>query len=235
MKLRDQVAVITGGGRGIGRAMALAFAREGADVVVAARSSEEIAAVAQEVLQSGRRALAVPTDVADEAQVHALIERSVAELGRIDILVNNAGMGIFKPVVEMAAEEWDRVVAVNLRGVFLCARAVLPHLMKQRRGVILNVSSMAAYHGAATYGAYSATKAAVNNLTESLAAEARPYGIRVNALCPGPVATRLRASHYPEEDQSQLMRPEAVADVAVFLASDAARGISGAAINVKHY
>jgi NAD(P)-dependent dehydrogenase (short-subunit alcohol dehydrogenase family) len=235
MQLANQIALVTGGGRGIGRAIALAFAEEGAEVVVAARTAAEIEAVAEEVRQRGRRALAVPTDVTDEASVNALIDRTVQEFGRLELLVNNAGWGIFKRVVDLTAAEWDSIIAVNLRSVFLGCKAALPHLMAQQRGVILNVSSMAAYGGAPDYGPYSASKAAVNNLTQTLAAEAQPYNVRVNAICPGPVASRLRSSHYPEEDPTRLMPPDTVAAVAVFLASDAARGISGAAINVRNY
>jgi 3-oxoacyl-[acyl-carrier protein] reductase len=233
--LCGQVALVTGGGRGIGRAIALAFARAGADVAVAARTAGEIEAVAGEIRVAGRRALAIPADVTDAAAVEVMVRQTLEGLGRIDLLVNNAGGGIFRHTIDYTPEEWDAMMALNLRSVFLCVRAVAPHMLARGSGRILNLSSMAAYRGSPEYGAYGAAKAAVNHLTQTLSAELRHRGITVNAICPGPVASRLRSSHFPDEDPSRIMQPETVADVALFLASPAAAGISGAAINVNHY
>jgi NAD(P)-dependent dehydrogenase (short-subunit alcohol dehydrogenase family) len=231
--LQDQVAVVTGAGRGIGRAIALAFAAEGAHLVLAARTGHELEAVAAEVRARDRRALAIPTDATRERDVAELARRTLAESGRVDILVNNAGWGAFKPILEMSLQEWEETIAVNLRSAFLCARALAPSMVRQGSGCILNMASMAGHTGLPEYGAYSAAKAGLLRLTQTLAAELKP--IRVLALCPGPVASRLRSSHFPEEDPKSIMQPEAVADVAVFAASAAGRGISGAFLNINHY
>jgi 3-oxoacyl-[acyl-carrier protein] reductase len=234
-QLQDRVAVVTGAGRGIGRAIALAFAREGADLVVAGRTVPELEEAAARVREQGRRALVVRADMTQEEEVARLAETTCVEFPRVDILVNNAGWGTFKPVVELTLAEWEGTIAVNLRSTFLGARAFAPVMIRQRHGCILNVSSMAAYQGAADYAPYSAAKAGILRLTEALAAELKPYGIRALALCPGPTASRLRSHHFPEEDPSTIMQPETVAEVAVFAASDAAHGISRTHLNVNHY
>lgn len=235
----DRVAVVTGAGRGIGRAIALALAEEGAGapwaLALAARTEAELEAVAAEARALGRRALVVPCDVREETQVARLADRVLAEYGHVDVLVNNAGWGIFKPVVEMSLAEWEEVIAVNMRSTFLGARAFAPAMIRQGSGCILNMASMAAHRGLPDYGPYSAAKAGILRLTETLAAELKPHGVRVLALCPGPVASRLRSSHFPEEDSRALMQPETVAKAAVFAVSDAALGMSGTWININHY
>lgn len=236
--LAGQVAWVTGGGRGIGRAIALAFAEQGADVAVSARTESELEAVAEECRAGGRQAVAVPFDVTSETAWAAAFETVLAALGRVDILVNNAGGGIFKWLVEMSPAEFDAVLAQNLRSVFLGMRTVAPHLTERGTGRIINISSMAAFGGGPEYCAYSAAKAGVNSLTETMARELRAsghVGVTCNAICPGPVASRLRSSHFPDEDPSRIMQPEAVARVAVFLASEQAAGMSGAALRVNHY
>ncbi|MBI3910951.1 MAG: SDR family oxidoreductase [Armatimonadetes bacterium] len=233
--LQDRHAVVTGSGRGIGAAIARAFAREGAHVAVAARSEAEVAAVAREIEALGRRALAIPADLTDEASVATLAERVLGAWGGVDILVNNAGWGVFKPVIEMTLAEWEGTVAANLRTAFLCTRAFAPSMRARGGGVIINLSSRSSHRGKPDYGPYAAAKAGINNLTEALAAELKPYHIRVVAIAPGGVATRMRAAYLPDEDPSKVMQPDTVADVAVFLASDAARGISGAVVDVNHY
>ncbi|MBI2300520.1 MAG: SDR family oxidoreductase [Armatimonadetes bacterium] len=238
MRLPGKAALVTGGGRGIGRAIALAFAAEGADVAVAARSVAQLEAVAAECRALGRHAVPVPLDVTDAAAWRRAVDAVLAELGRIDILVNNAGGGIFRWIVDMAPEEFDQVVALNLRSVFLGMHTVAPHLIERGSGRIVNVSSMAAYGGGPEYCAYSAAKAGVNLLTEVMARELKAAGrpgVTCNAICPGPVASELRSSHFPDEDPASIMQPSEVAKVAVFLSSDEASGISGAALNVRHY
>jgi NAD(P)-dependent dehydrogenase (short-subunit alcohol dehydrogenase family) len=233
--LSGQVALITGGGRGIGRAICHAFAGAGADIALTARSTPEIETVAAELKAMGRQALPLTADVTVADEVERMVGQVLERFGRLDILVNNAGGGVFRHVIDFTPEEWDGVIAQNLRSVFLCSRAVAPHMLARGSGRILNLSSMAAYRGSPEYGAYGAAKAGVNHLTQTLSEELRRGGVTVNALCPGPVASRLRSSHFPDEDSSKIMRPETVADVALFLASPAAAGISGAAINVNHY
>jgi NAD(P)-dependent dehydrogenase (short-subunit alcohol dehydrogenase family) len=253
MLLAERVAVITGGGRGIGRAMALKFAGEGAAVVVAARTRTEIEAVAQEVRNAGGRAAAVPADVADEKDCERLIHEVESLFGRVDILVNNAGeYGPVKPVEEISPVEWDRVIAVHLRGAYLLTRLVLPGMYTRGSGVILNISSLSAKSAFGWGSPYAAAKAGMLGLTRVAAAEAARKGVRVNAICPGPVtetkmskdlgktlAERLGVS---KEDQlrgflntilqGRGQTANEIADAALFLCSENASAITGQALNV---
>lgn len=235
-RLQDKVALVTGGGRGIGRAICLAFAREGAHLVIAARTTAEIEEVVQEVRALGQRALAVPCDISDEEQVRDMVEGALEAFSRLDILVNNAGIQIRASVVEMKVEDWDAVINVNLRGAFLCTKYVLPEMIKRREGKIINISSDSGKRGWATGGAYCASKFGLLGLTESVALEVMDYNINVNAICPGGVATRMSEEvltpdgrHY---DTTGWMTSEEIADVAVFLASKESRAMYGAAIDV---
>ena len=253
MLLAEKVAVITGGGRGIGRAMALKFAGEGAAVVVAARTKSEIEAVALEVRNEGGRAVAVPSDVAEEMDCERLIHETASQFGRVDILVNNAGeYGPVKPVEEITPVEWDRVVAVHLRGAYLLTRLVLPRMYSHGSGVILNISSLSAKSAFGWGSPYAAAKAGMLGLTRVVAAEAARKGVRVNAICPGPVtetkmsrdlgqtlAERLGVS---KEDQLRSFlntilqgrgqTADEIAAAALFLCSEQASAITGQALNV---
>ena len=219
MKLRGKVAVVTGGGRGIGKAIALAFAREGAHIAPISRqgSSAEVQAVSKEAEALGVKALPLSADVSLKADVQTAIQQAIDTFGRVDILVNNAGIAKHNPVADIVEEDWDRTMAVNLKGVFLCCQAVMPVMMKQQSGSIINISSMAGKRGSVGYAAYSASKFGVMGLTESLAREARPHGIRVHSLCPGPVSSVLRASNHPEDVVGNLMLPEDVAEIAILM------------------
>lgn len=236
--LQGKVALVTGGGRGIGRAIALRFAEHGAAVAVAARTTSEIEAVATECRARGALALAIQLDATDEAAWPVVLQQVVERLGALDILVNNAGGGIFKWIEAMSPAEWDAVIAMNLRSVFLGMHFVWPCLTSRGTGRIINISSMAAYGGGPEYAAYSAAKAAVNAVTKTMALELKKaghVGITCNVICPGPVASRLRSSHFPDEDPESIMQPEEVAKVALFLASEQGSGMSGAALDVRHY
>ncbi len=224
MKLEGQVALVTGAGRGIGRAIAVAFAKEGADVVLAARSSHELAAVAREVEATGRRALAVPTDVRQEPAVAAMVRRAVAELTRIDVLVHAAGVAAFGPVTDAKPEDWDQTMAVNLRGAYLCARAVLPVMVAQHRGTIINVGSMVTSRTLAGSASYTASKYGLLGFSRVLAEEMRPHGVRVGVLSAGAVDTPLWDAIPSPPDRARMLRPEQVADAAVFMASLAPNG-----------
>jgi NAD(P)-dependent dehydrogenase (short-subunit alcohol dehydrogenase family) len=253
MLLEAKVAVITGGGRGIGRAIALKFAAEGAAVVVAARTKTEIESVAKEVRDAGGRAAGVTADVADEEQCEQLIQTATAQFGRVDILVNNAGeYGPVKPVEEITPTEWDRVIAVHLRGAYLLTRLVLPAMYARGSGAILNISSLSAKSAFAWGSPYAAAKAGMLGLTRVVAAEAARKGVRVNAICPGPVtetrmskdlghvlAERLGVS---EDDQlkgflntilqGRGQTANEVAAAALFLCSDQSSAITGQSLNV---
>jgi NAD(P)-dependent dehydrogenase (short-subunit alcohol dehydrogenase family) len=219
MRLKDKIALITGGGRGIGRAIALAFAGEGADVAVSARSQAEIDRVAGEVRAAGRRAIALPADVSRADQVRRMVDRALAEFGRIDILVNNAGYARHFPVAELTEEVWDTTMDVNLKGVFLCTQAALPGMVARRSGCIITVASISGHRGYRGCSAYCAAKAGAIAFMETLALEVRERGIKVHTISPGAVATRMRADNHPGEDPSTILQDEEIANVAVFLAT----------------
>jgi NAD(P)-dependent dehydrogenase (short-subunit alcohol dehydrogenase family) len=232
MKLAGKVAMITGGGRGIGRAIALSFAAEGASVVVSGRTSSEIKEVAREVEKQGRKSLALQADVSREEDVKNMIGETVKVFERVDILVNNAATNLpYRNVTDLTLAEWNRVLEVNLTGPFLCCRAVLPTMIRQRSGKIINISSIGGRYGAAGRSPYRSSKAALLQFTYCLAAEVKQYGIDVNAICPGPTETRMmkdiaRGSLFPA-----LIRPEEIAEVVLFLASQHSSAITGTAID----
>jgi len=237
MKLKSKTAIVTGGGRGIGKATALAFAREGANVAVTARSQSEIEAVRDEIKSFGQNAIAIPAEVSNEEAVNRMVKAVIDEYGTIDILVNNAGVHIRSPLVEMKLEDWELTMAVNLRGPFLCTKAVLPYMMEQKSGKIINISSDSGRKGWATGSAYCASKFGLLGMTEAVSEEvADKYGINVNALCVGGVDTVMarEAIAYAgyAVDWDKIMQPEDIADVCVFFASDASRSIYGAFIDV---
>lgn len=228
-KLRDRVAIVTGGARGIGGAIAVAFAAEGADVVIADRLDEDVAApVVSQIEAAGRKALFVSTDVSDEEQVRAMVDRAYEEFGNIDILVNNAGTVSQTFFHELEVAEYDRVLGVNLRGVFLCTRFVLPRMLERGSGNVINVASQLGQIGGTEMVHYSASKAGVIGLTKALAREVSTKGIRVNAIAPGPILTDMMAEETEEWAAQKLSElpmgrfgeTHEVAPTAVFLASD---------------
>lgn len=210
---------MTGGGRGIGRAVALGFAREGAAVVLAARSVRELATVAREVEGAGGRALVVPTDVRQEPAVAALVKRALAEHARIDILVTAAGVASFGPVADSKTEDWDQMLAVNLRGAILCCRAVLPAMMERRRGTIVNIGSVVTRWALAGSAGYTASKYGLLGFSRVLAEEMRPHGVRVGVLSAGATDTPLWDAVTGGPDRSLMLRPEQVAEAALLMAA----------------
>jgi 3-oxoacyl-[acyl-carrier protein] reductase len=228
-KLRDRVAIVTGGARGIGGAIATAFAAEGADVVIADVLGEDVARpVLDAISAAGRRGLLVATDVSDAGQVEAMVQRAQSELGPIDILVNDAGTMSQTLFHELTVEEWDRVIGVNLRGCFLCARAVVPGMLERGHGVIINVASQLGQIGGTEMVHYSASKAGVIGFTKALAREISTQGVRVNAIAPGPILTDMMAQETEEWANQKLAElpmgrfgeVHEVAPTAVFLACD---------------
>ena len=219
MRLTGQVALVTGAGRGIGRAVAAAFAREGALVVLAARSTRELASIQREIEAAGGRALVVPTDVRQEPAVAALVSRTLAESGRIDCLVTAAGLAAFGPLADAKTEDWDQLMAVNLRGVFLCCRAVLPAMTAQGSGTIINIGSVVTSRTLPGSGAYTAAKYGLLGFSRVLAEEMRTHGVRVGVLSAGATDTPLWDAVPQPPDRALMLKPSVIAEAALLMAA----------------
>jgi NAD(P)-dependent dehydrogenase (short-subunit alcohol dehydrogenase family) len=218
LKLTGQVAVVTGAGRGIGRAIAHALGREGATVVLAARSRPELEGVAREIQQAGGRALAVPTDVRQEAAVEALARRVLAEWRQVDVLVNAAGVATFAPVTDSKVDDWDQMLAVNLRGAVLCCRALLPAMIGRRRGTIVNVGSVVTSRSLSGSAAYTASKYGLLGFSRVLAEEMRPHAVRVGVLSAGATDTPLWDAMPGAPARDRMLRPDQVAEAVLLMA-----------------
>ncbi len=239
LSLEGQVAIVTGGGTGIGRAIALEFARAGADVVVASRRLPVLEKVSEEVKTLGKRSLAVQTDISQKTDVDNLTQRVMDEFGGIDILVNNAAILNKTSVLEISEDDWDKTFDVNLKGYYLCSQAVSKRMVERKKGNIVNIASDAAFRGGSSY---SISKAGVINLTRGLARELGSYNIRVNAIAPSYVRTEMSKALWSDPvaykealatiPLGRIAEPSDVASVALFLASDASRHITGETIVV---
>jgi len=216
-KLEGKKAIVTGGGRGIGRAIALAMAEEGCDVAVVSRTRGEIERVAGEINMFGSLGLAIQADISEPPDVEYMVHKTLNTFGRIDILVNNAGIAIFKPFLDLTLDDWDKTMAVNLRGSFLCAREVAKYMVEQESGTIVNVCSSASKKAYPNQLAYVASKHGMMGLSKTMSIDLQPYGIKVHAICPGGVNTRLTADARPEVDRSDWMHPEDIAHVVLML------------------
>jgi NAD(P)-dependent dehydrogenase (short-subunit alcohol dehydrogenase family) len=252
MQLKDKVAVVTGGGRGIGRAIALAFAREGADVVVTARTTKEIENVAEEIKAIGRKSLAITTDLSQRKAVSSLRDLVFSQFPAIHILVNNAGIGSGqnpKLVMEYDDEFWDMTLMVNLTVPYLLTKDFLPTMVQQGWGRIINISSVAGKNGFLFGAAYCTSKHGLIGLTRTVALEVATEGVTVNAICPGPIRTSMLAKRMQVESEhrgisleeveksfnpiQRLLEPEEVAAMALYLASEKAQAVTGQSFNIS--
>jgi len=217
--LKDKVTIVTGASSGIGRQIALTFAEEGASVVLAARREAKLQELAKDVLSRGGESFVVPTDVSQETQVRAMVSEVLRQFGRVDILVNDAGMGHWGPVVDFKTEDWDEVFNVNAKGTFLCCREVLPTMVEQKRGRIINISSDAGKIPFAECSAYCAAKAAVIAFSRCLALETLPHNVGVHVICPGYVDTPWYDDDPFAPDRSRMLKAGDIAQLALYLAS----------------
>jgi NAD(P)-dependent dehydrogenase (short-subunit alcohol dehydrogenase family) len=236
MRLQGKVALVTGGSQGIGRAVAAAYAREGATVIVTAKRLERLEAAAAEIRKGGGEVVPLRADVADRQQVQQLAGDIKRRFDRLHVLVNNASLlGPRVPILEYTEEDWERVIAVNLHGPFFVIKACLPLMIPTGAGSIINVSSGVGRIGKPRWGAYAASKFALEGLTQVLAVELLPFHIRVNAVNPGGTRTGMRAAAYPEEDPLTLPTPEQITPVFVYLASDESREVTGKSLEARDF
>ena len=233
MRLKNKVAIITGGSRGIGRGVAIAFANEGAAVAVVGRNKNTCDETAAFITKKGGNAIGIAADISKEADVAAMVAQTLEQLHRVDLLVNSAAVNLpYREVTDITVDDWNWIIGVNLTGIFLCCKAVLPQMKKQHFGKIINFSSIGGLSGAPGRAPYRATKAAIINFSECLAAEVKEFGIDVNTICPCVVETdMLRETKKTVAIPNIPMPPEEMAEVAVFLASNEGRAITGTTIN----
>jgi NAD(P)-dependent dehydrogenase (short-subunit alcohol dehydrogenase family) len=233
MRLSGKVAIITGAGRGIGKAIAEAFAGEGAHISLAARTQRELESLAKEIRELGRQALVVPTDVTIEEQVKNLIDITLNTYGHIDVLVNNAGLGAYRPIYGTRETHWNNMLAVNLTSTFFGTKHIWKAMRKQGGGSIINVSSLSGTRAYPMYGAYSASKWGQIGFTKTAAEEGKPYNIRVNAIAPGKVDTAMRAS--VAENKDRMLKTQDCVGSAIFLASEDSRYVTGQVIEIEWF
>ena len=237
MLLKDKVALVTGAGKGIGKAISLVFAAEGASLIICSRTKSQIEETAEAIRAAGRECLAAVAAVEKEAEVTQMVKDGLGRFGKIDILVNNAGISNPKPFLETSMSDWDEALTVNLKGVVLCTRAVLPHMLQRGVGRVINIASAAGVRGLPGSPAYTVSKFAVVGLTQALADEIVERGVRVNVICPGPVKTELFDSS-PVKDfllknPAALLLMEDVTGAALYLASDLSGGLNSQTICVR--
>ena len=245
MKLKNLTSIVTGGGKDIGRAITLVLAREGADVaIVALNDLESAEATVKDVKEIGSQAIALKADITDKESVSKMVHRVLETFGKVDLLVNNAGASARAPLEQLSVENWDKVIAVNLKGVFLCSVAVAKEMMKQKRdGNIINIGGASGHRCYGGGGAYGPSKAAVISLTKQMAVEWAKYNIRVNGVSPGPILTPRSIKRMRDDEDNKRRiekilplgragRPEEVAEAVLFLASESSSYITGQMIIV---
>src|SRR3712207_1076248 len=234
LMLQGKVALVTGARQGLGRALALACAKEGANLVISSRNADSLEPVAEEARASGVEVLAVPADVSRSEDVQKLVDATAERFGKIDVLVNNAGLlGPRVRIEEYPEDQWRSVLDANLTGPFLISKAVIPHM---REGAsVINVTSGVSIEGRAEWGAYSVSKFGLEGLTQILAAELKDRGIRANSVDPGGMRTDMRAAAYPDEDPNTRITPEENTAVFIYLASDESRKVTGARFKAQEF
>lgn len=232
MRLENQVVLVSGGGRGLGRATALVFAAEGADIAVMARTKKEIEAVAKEVQKLGRRALAIKADVTKPYDVQIAVEKTIEAYGKIDVLINSQGDWLIKPTLKTTEEDWDHIMDTNLKSVYLTCKAVLPHMIARKNGHIFNIGSASGlwYPGGGIITVYKASKMGLTGFSKALAEEQAPNGIGVHLIAPHPMDTPMRWESTPNADKPALIRPEVIADLMATIASHPELRISEAIV-----
>ncbi len=241
MRLKDKKAIVTGAGQGLGRAIALKLARDGADIVIAEKNPDTGPQTAKEIMAIGRESMAIPVDVADQKQVKEMVEQVLSDWGRIDILVNNAGFDRGASLLNLKEEDWDAVLGVHLKGTLNCIQAVAPHMIERQRGKIVNISSLWGKTGAVAEISYTSAKAGILGLTKSVAKELGRYQINVNVVLPGLILTptiakmaeKYRNMIIENTPMGRIGQPEEVANVVAFLASDEASFVTGAMVEVS--
>lgn len=217
--LTGKIALVTGASRGIGKSICRSLARSGARVIASARSEELLDGVVEEIAKQGGDAMAMPADIAEESQVRNLFDAIERTFGRLDILINNAGIGAYGMVIDFSVEDFDRIMAVNLRGTFLCCQQAMQIMAPQKSGYVINISSVVGVKGYPNQSAYTASKHAVMGLTKSLAVEAQEHGIRVSAILPGGVDTEMAMNARPDLNRADLLHPDDVAETVRYLLS----------------
>lgn len=242
INLEGKVALVTGGGRGIGRAIALALAEAGADVCVTARTERQIQETAEMIRGMGRSALPVSADATDAAAVASIVNKTIRELGGLNILINNAGIALTKPLLDFSETDYDQVMAINMKSMFHFTKAVGAHLISQRSGCVVNITSVGAFVAAANQAIYHASKAAVAHFTKAMAIEWARYNIRVNAVAPGWIRTKMTADLQKNQEKlsrylkniplRRLGEPSEIASLVPFLCSDLASFMTGAVVVV---
>lgn len=235
-KLSGKVALITGGSRGIGRAIAAAYAEQGAKVFICGRNERDVARAIEEIRRAGGTIDGTGGDISEPADVRRIVRQAIDRFGTVDVLVNNASLlGPRVAIVDYEFTAWQEVMGTNLDGLFLMTHEVLPIMIRRRCGAIINLTSGVGRIGKARWGAYAVSKAALEGLTQVLADEVRSHGLRVNSVNPAATRTEMRAQAYPAEDPMTLPAPEAIMPIFVYLASDESKEISGQALNAREW
>jgi len=236
VKLQGKKAVITGGTKGLGKALAQRFAAEGADVALCSRNKKDLEALQEQLSSSGSKILALPCDISNSHQVQEFVRNVLSEFGFVDILVNNASrLGPRVTIPEYPLSEWDETIQTNVNGSFFVTRLILPSMMQRKSGSIINVTSSVGKAARARWGAYAVSKFALEGFTQLLSEELKPFNVTVNSVNPGAIATAMRREAYPQEDQSLLRTPDQVTDIFVYLASNDGVGISGQSFDASTF